>query len=69
MPTDTYGGPGNGRDDRLSVGDAAKYLGVSVSTLQRWDREKILVAERTVTNQRRYRRSALDTAIETQGAA
>jgi len=32
----------------------AKLLNVSVKTLQRWDREKILVANRTPTNRRYY---------------
>ena len=32
----------------------AELLHVSVKTLQRWDREKILVANRTPTNRRYY---------------
>ena len=32
----------------------AELLNVSVKTLQRWDREKILVANRTLTNRRYY---------------
>ena len=32
----------------------AELLNVSVKTLQRWDREKILVANRTPTNRRYY---------------
>jgi putative resolvase len=61
MPMDTYTEPGTatGDDSWLSVGEAAALIGVSVSTLQRWDRDKILVADRTPTNQRRYRRSVL----------
>ena len=34
--------------------DFAKLLGVSVKTLQRWDREGILKANRTPTNRRYY---------------
>lgn len=32
----------------------ARMIGKSVATLQRWDREKILIANRTPTNQRYY---------------
>ena len=32
----------------------AKLLNVSVKTLQRWDREKTLIANRTPTNRRYY---------------
>ena len=32
----------------------AELLNVSVKTLQRWDRDKILVAKRTPTNRRYY---------------
>jgi len=48
----------------LSVGEAASLIGVSVSTLQRWDRAGLLTAHRTVTNQRRYRRSDLMAALK-----
>jgi len=37
-----------------SVSDAAKMLGVSVKTLQRWDREGKLIANRTPGNRRCY---------------
>lgn len=63
MPdTDTYISENVGdpeQDDWLSVGEAAALTGYSVSTLQRWDRKGILPAHRTITNQRRYRRSQL----------
>lgn len=36
------------------VGELAKMLGISVKTLQRWDREGILKANRTITNRRYY---------------
>lgn len=39
----------------LSIGDAAKRLGVSVQTLRRWDIAGKLVAERTPGGRRRYR--------------
>ena len=32
----------------------AELLNVSVKTLQRWDRDKILIAKRTPTNRRFY---------------
>ncbi|WP_288647006.1 IS607 family transposase [uncultured Lactobacillus sp.] len=43
------------------VGEAAKLLGVSRSTMQRWDREKRLVANRNVANRRYYTQEQLDT--------
>jgi len=39
----------------VSTGEAAQMLGVSVSTLQRWDREGKLVPERTPAGRRRYK--------------
>lgn len=42
------------------VGEAAKLLGVSRSTMQRWDREKRLVAQRNVANRRYYTQERLD---------
>lgn len=65
MPT--YGGTAGGTQDpdqMLSVGEAASLIGVSVSTLQRWDRAGLLTAHRTVTNQRRYRRGDLMAALK-----
>jgi putative resolvase len=44
----------------FSTGKAAEYLGVTVKTLQRWDREGRLVAERTDSGRRMYSKSALD---------
>lgn len=37
-----------------SIGEFAKLIGRTVNTLQRWDREKILIAKRTKTNRRYY---------------
>ena len=36
------------------VGEFAEKIGVSVSTLQRWDRTNVLKSRRTPTNQRYY---------------
>ena len=36
------------------VGEFAKKVGVSISTLQRWDRTDVLKSKRTPTNQRYY---------------
>ena len=41
-------------DKLYRIGQAAKLLGVSASTLRRWETEKRLVPERTEGGQRRY---------------
>ena len=47
-------------DKLLSIKQASKLLGVSESTLRRWEREKKLIPdERTKGNQRRYRLSSI----------
>ena len=38
----------------------AELLNVSVKTLQRWDRDKILIAKRTPTNRRFYTEEQLE---------
>ena len=38
----------------ISINEAAKKLGVSLSTLRRWDKSGLLVAERTPKGHRRY---------------
>ena len=38
----------------IKLKDMADRLGISIKTLQRWDREGILVAKRTPTNRRYY---------------
>ncbi|ASZ78182.1 hypothetical protein [Staphylococcus phage SA3] len=43
----------------LKPKEVAKLLGVTVKTLQRWDREGILVAYRTPTNRRFYKEEQL----------
>lgn len=39
---------------KLSISEAAKLKGVSVSTLRRWEAEGILIPERTANGHRRY---------------
>jgi putative resolvase len=47
-------------ESTLGIGHAAKLLGITVRTLQRWDREGRLVpAARTASNRRRYTESQL----------
>ena len=41
-------------DRLMPIGETAKTLGVSVSTLRRWEEEGKLVPERTLGGQRRY---------------
>lgn len=45
----------------LSIGEAAKSLGVSVQTLRRWDIDGKLTAERTPGGRRRYRAEDVST--------
>ena len=47
----------------ISIGAAAKYLGVSITTLRRWDADGRLVAHRTPSGRRRYSRTQLDQAV------
>lgn len=42
-------------DDLLPIGEAARYLGVSVSTVRRWESLGHIASLRTLGNQRRYR--------------
>jgi len=46
-----------------TVSEFAELVGVSVKTLQRWDREGRLVADRTVTNRRVYNDQHLAKAL------
>ena len=47
-----------------NVSEAAKKIGVSVKTLQRWDRDGKLVASRTPSNRRYYTDSQLAKIME-----
>ena len=39
---------------KISIGKAAKELGVSIATLRRWEADGKIQAERTPTGHRRY---------------
>lgn len=41
-------------DEMLTIGEAAKFLKVHVKTLQRWDRDAVMVPMRTATGRRVY---------------
>ena len=43
-----------------NISEAAELIGVSVKTLQRWDREGKLVASRTPSNRRYYTKNQLN---------
>ena len=51
----------------LSAGEAAHALGVSVKTIQRWDKAGLLPVTRTATNQRRIALSAIEQMLKTGG--
>lgn len=49
----------------MNISEAAKYLGKSVKTLQRWDREgRLKPAGRDPGNRRVYTKDQLDTAVQ-----
>lgn len=50
-------------DRLLTIAETRKLLNVSKSTLQRWDREKILIAQRTEGGHRRYLLSEIETLM------
>ncbi len=51
-------------EDTISTGKAAKLLGVSVKTLQRWEREgRLIPIARTDTNRRVYTESQIKTFL------
>ena len=39
---------------KLTISKAAKQLGVSINTLRRWDKEGLLIPEKTPKGHRRY---------------
>lgn len=48
------------KDALISIGEAAKKLGVAIQTLRRWDQDGKLVAQKTTGGQRRYLLSDLE---------
>ncbi len=51
----------------LSAGEAARVLGVSVKTIQRWDKAGLLPVVRTATNQRRISVDAIHHVLNPSG--
>ena len=55
--------PGDDGDDWLTLGQAAKYLGVAQSTIRKWSDQSRLPAFYTPGGHRRYRRRDLDAFV------
>jgi excisionase family DNA binding protein len=53
--------------DWLTLGQAAKYLGVAQSTLRKWSDKEMIPAFYTPGRHRRYRRGDLDAFLERSG--
>ena len=53
----------------LTLGQAAKYLGVAQSTLRKWSDKEMIPAFYTPGRHRRYRRADLDSFLERSGPA
>ncbi len=53
------------QDKWLNITEAAEYLGVSVSTLRRWDKSKKLTARRLPNGHRRYSTDDLLSVLKT----
>lgn len=51
---------------QLTTTDAARLLGVSVSTLKRWTLDGVIACERTTGGHRRYAVAEIETYLETQ---
>ena len=58
-----------GDPDWLTLGQAAKYLGVAQSTIRKWSDQGRLPAFYTPGGHRRYRRADLDVFLERSGPA
>src|SRR5678809_498864 len=69
----SYGRPGSNRraptsePDWLTLGQAAKYLGVAQSTIRKWSDQGRVPAFYTPGGHRRYRRGDLDAFLERSG--
>jgi putative resolvase len=57
------------KNEYLSVGEAARLLGVSVKTIQRWDKAGLLPVIRTATKQRRMHVDAIHQLLNAPGKA
>lgn len=55
--------------DLLSIGEAARRLGVSVNTLRRWDDNGLIRSTRTLGGQRRFLTEDVDRLRDATGAA
>ncbi len=55
------------KKEYLSAGEAARVLGVSVKTIQRWDKAGLLPVVRTATNQRRIPIDAIHQVLNAPG--
>jgi DNA-binding transcriptional MerR regulator len=54
-----------GEDELISIGEAARILGLTPGTLRRWDQAKKGPRPiRSATNQRRYRRGDVEAEAE-----
>lgn len=49
---------------QLSIGEAAKYLGISRDTLRRWEKKGKIIPYRSPSNRRYYSQDQLDSLIE-----
>lgn len=58
-----------GESDWLTLGQAAKYLGVAQSTIRKWSDQGRVPAFYTPGGHRRYRRGDLDKFLESSGPA
>src|SRR3954454_19295786 len=59
--------PDNGTADWLTLGQAARYLGVAQSTIRKWSDQGRLPAFYTPGGHRRYRRGDLDVFLARSG--
>src|SRR3990170_7177102 len=46
--------------ERLSIGESAEYLGVSIDTLRRWEKKKVILALRSPGGHRYFLKKDLD---------
>lgn len=53
----------------IGINEASKRLGVSISTLRRWDETGVLVAERTPKGHRRYDLNKINSALSSEQKA